>query len=92
MNRRYKKGRDFEYKIKHSLERRGYRCLRSAGSHGEYDLVAYKDNTFLFIQCKLNKKSKIIKFVPNGKAYFLLIGNKREMFKLLKVLNNNGHE
>lgn len=40
----YRKGRAFEYEIAAILEREGYEVMRSAGSHGPFDLVAVKRN------------------------------------------------
>ena len=58
MNRRYIKGRNFEYRVKEHYEKEGYFVVRSAGSKGIADLVAiYKNNPPkqhlpLIIQCK----------------------------------------
>ena len=38
----YEKGRAHEYSIKHKLEKAGWTVLRTAGSHGEFDLVGIK--------------------------------------------------
>jgi Holliday junction resolvase len=54
----YKKGRAFEYRVKHFLERAGFVCLRTAGSHGFCDLIAIKPDTVQFIQCKTKRPSK----------------------------------
>ncbi len=51
-NRRYQSGREFEYRVKHDLEKRGYYCIRAAGSHSKVDLVAVKGAVCLFVQCK----------------------------------------
>ncbi len=58
----YKKGRDFEYEVKHIFESNGYEVLRTAGSHSPYDLILIKytpENkrmVFLtFVQCKIKK-------------------------------------
>jgi len=52
MNKRYIKGRNFEYQIKKMLERDGYYVIRSAGSHGAFDLVAIKGNEVKLFQLK----------------------------------------
>ena len=36
----YRKGRSYEYRIKKKLEKEGWMCLRTAGSHGLFDLIA----------------------------------------------------
>lgn len=55
----YRRGRSFEYTVKKWLEDEGFSVIRSAGSHGEFDLIAYRPSTtnskeieVLFIQCK----------------------------------------
>jgi Holliday junction resolvase len=40
--RSYKKGARAEYKLKSELERAGWTVVRSAGSHGYWDLVAFR--------------------------------------------------
>ncbi len=52
-NINYNRGRAFEYKRKAWWEGRGYTVLRTAGSHGPFDLIAITphDNITL-IQCK----------------------------------------
>jgi Holliday junction resolvase len=58
MNRRYIKGRNFEYRVKKYFEDKKYFVVRSAGSKGIADLVAiYRNNPPkqrlpLIIQCK----------------------------------------
>jgi len=49
---RYAKGRRLEYRIMRLLEADGYKTLRSAGSHGLYDIVAWKEDDVRFIQAK----------------------------------------
>lgn len=38
----YSRGRAYEYKAKQELEADGYTVIRAAGSHGPYDLIAFK--------------------------------------------------
>lgn len=38
----YRRGRQVEYKVKSQLEANGWLVIRSAGSHGQYDLVALR--------------------------------------------------
>jgi len=47
----YVKGRAFEYRIKHNLERDGFTVFRFAGSK-PLDLVALKHGKILFCECK----------------------------------------
>lgn len=56
MNKNYQSGRNFEYKTKRIWEEKGYLCLRSAGSHGPFDVVAIPidrpERPVVLIQCK----------------------------------------
>ncbi|MEM2612295.1 MAG: hypothetical protein QW332_06135 [Thermoproteota archaeon] len=55
----YRKGARLEYWVKHRLEKENYYVVRSAGSHGEADLIAFKKtppSEILFIQ--ISKKPK----------------------------------
>lgn len=45
----YVKGRRFEHQVKKSYEAKGYTVIRSAGSKGKIDLIAWKKETM----CKL---------------------------------------
>lgn len=51
-NPQYLAGRRLEYEVMAEMREKGYKVLRTAGSHGDYDLVAYKTNSTVFIQCK----------------------------------------
>lgn len=49
---RYQKGARLERLARASLQRQGYRVMRSAGSKGAIDLVAWNTQEVRFIQCK----------------------------------------
>lgn len=51
-NKNYIRGRAFEYSVMHDLQSEGYTCYRTAGSHGAYDVIAFKPTEILLIQCK----------------------------------------
>ena len=70
----YKKGRQFEYVVKKKFEKRGYYVVRSAGSHGVFDLIAIKKGEVLGIQCKLGNVSKdeIKKMKEIGEKYGII--------------------
>jgi hypothetical protein len=52
-NKNYLAGRRLEYKIKKEWEKQGFIVLRTAGSHGPFDLVAYRmHHPVVMIQCK----------------------------------------
>lgn len=87
MNKRYVKGRALEYKVKHYLETLGYKVIRAAGSHGQWDLVAIHPEhcDVLFIQCKSDKKSKVEDAGLPLTASFLLVGTDfKEFFTILR--------
>lgn len=46
----YRKGARREYQVIEALTRLGYRCVRSAGSHGVIDVVAVGSDAVLLIQ------------------------------------------
>ena len=48
----YRSGADFERATRHHLESDGYDVIRSAGSKGKVDLLAFKPGQILAIQCK----------------------------------------
>lgn len=48
----YEKGRDIEYKIIEMLEKVGYTAIRTAGSHGAFDVIAWNHLGTRFIQSK----------------------------------------
>ena len=54
----YRRGANYERKIKKEYEEDGYLVLRSAGSKGPFDLVAIKEDSTILIQCKLRKPTK----------------------------------
>lgn len=58
-NTNYAIGRRAEYKAKADLEKIGYFCLRSSGSHSPCDILALKGNEVRFIQVKSTKAQKI---------------------------------
>jgi len=53
----YTAGRAKEYKVMKFLDKLGYTTLRTAGSHGDWDVLAYKNQESLHvIQVKYNKE------------------------------------
>jgi Holliday junction resolvase len=58
-NKRYLSGYRKELKVKKSFEDAGFICVRSAGSHGIWDLCCVNPWTrkILFVQCKPKKFS-----------------------------------
>ena len=54
-NRNYEKGRRFEHHAMAILKEQGYTCIRSAGSHGPWDVTAVNEHFVRFIQLKVNR-------------------------------------
>lgn len=53
-NKQYLSGRRFEYDTMKRWKAKGYEVLRTAGSHGAFDVIAYKPGLFpVFVQCKV---------------------------------------
>ena len=52
----YPKGRRLEYKVRDFFERLGFYVVRSAGSKGDFDLIAIRDGTCIGIQVKSGNK------------------------------------
>jgi len=57
MNRNYNRGRAYEYKAKKALEQQGWTVIRAAGSHGPYDLIAFKEGQR--VRCIQIKATKV---------------------------------
>lgn len=51
----YERGRRFEYKIKKMLEKVGFTVFRTAGSHGDVDLIAINNTETFLLQLKYGK-------------------------------------
>lgn len=60
-NKNYLSGVRFERETMKSYEAQGYKCIRASGSHGEYDIVAYRANHKpVLIQCKVVTKKAAV--------------------------------
>lgn len=62
-NRNYVNGSNFERKVKKEWEELGYLCFRTAGSHGQADIIAIdepngvtENGVTCLIQCKISNK------------------------------------
>lgn len=53
-NRSKRKGSDFERKVRNLLQRKGFYCVRSAGSFGIFDVVGISKFAIVGLQCRLN--------------------------------------
>jgi len=71
-NKRYVKGRRWEWKVKKQWEQDGFLVYRSAGSKGAADLIAIKDSQVYLIQVKVNSKptrAELDRLVDEALAY-----------------------
>ena len=72
-NKKYARGRNFEYKVRDDKKNNGYFVLRSPQSKGIADLIALKNGKSEFIQCKLNKyhfrEKEREKLIQDAKEY-----------------------
>lgn len=72
-----RKGYRVERKIKLLLMERGWKVVRSGGSLGEYDLIAFKAGKCLFFQIKSTSKEKFYYYGYSEGSYegfpFLLV-------------------
>lgn len=59
-NKNYVSGRAKEYEIINKyLKPNGYSCTRASGSHGVWDIVAWKKDELRFIQSKKQNEPKL---------------------------------
>jgi len=65
----YRKGYKFEREIFNIFQSAGYYCIRSAGSHGVFDIVAIKDGITFGIQCKYNNHITTRELIAMKNAY-----------------------
>lgn len=74
MNKSYRKGYYYEKKTRQILEKKGYCCIESRGSHGTIDIVALlqKDNTELPLIKAIQVKSGASNYIKDWKKLTLL--------------------
>jgi len=91
----YKKGYRFEREIFNLFSSAGFYVIRSAGSHGTFDLIAIKDGVVFGIQCKynnhLNKREEMatkVAFKQYGIIPLYAFRKPREPLVLKDVINN----
>jgi len=70
MTSAYRKGYQFERQVFHLFMSAGYYVLRSAGSHGIFDLIAIKHSIPFGIQCKYNNNISDIEKQSMIQAYY----------------------
>ena len=62
MNKGYERGRRAEYMAVKQLEAAGYKAVRSAGSHGLWDVMAVNANGVRLIQVKSDEDVADVKY------------------------------
>jgi hypothetical protein len=79
-NKNYINGRSLEYRIKNILKENGFYVVRSAGSHGKWDLIAVNESkkTIYLISCKKGKRKRHIKKGSYSVSEFL-IGSTKDL-------------
>jgi len=77
-NKRYIKGADFERRVLHFFEDRGFIIARSAGSKGKFDLIGHDGLCVWNIQCK--------KGASKMAAYTLMEKLKAEILEKFSVI------
>lgn len=50
----YRRGANFERRVMRHLEKEGWFCFRSAGSHKPADVIAFRCGEVMLIQCQLD--------------------------------------
>lgn len=77
------KGRRAEHRVRHLLEAVGYTCVRSAGSKGPVDLIAWSGSHFRLIQVKSGARAEVS---PQEREAFALLavpdGTSKELWRL----------
>jgi hypothetical protein len=79
-NKNYINGRSLEYRIKNILKENGFYVVRSAGSHGKWDLIAVNESkkTIYLISCKKGKRKRHIKKGSYSVSEFI-IGSTKDL-------------
>lgn len=59
----YRQGRAAEYRSIRVLEAAGYRCVRTAGSHGMWDVIGFGPVDCVLVQCKRGARPNITRIL-----------------------------
>lgn len=65
------RGADRERQVADLLARRGWVCIRSAGSHGPVDVIAARDGQMLLVQVKSTRRGPFAGFGPGERTELL---------------------
>ncbi len=92
-NKNYEKGRRAEYKTMKLLRETQWRCARTAGSHGQFDVIAWNKRKVRFIQVKFdckptNKESWLLEraVVPRGSTKEVWVWTTRDPEPKIEVI------
>jgi Holliday junction resolvase len=90
-NKQYLAGRRLEYSVRNFFKSAGLDVIRSAGSHGAWDIVAIDDTTrtIYLVQCKRGKKFQMW----NGGYYRvkkMVVGNIKQLHEFSESGDANG--
>jgi Holliday junction resolvase len=85
-NKNYINGRSLEYRVKNLLKENGFAVVRSAGSHGKWDLIAVNESkkTIYLISCKKGKRKRQIKKGSYSVSEFI-IGSTKDLTSSLST-------
>jgi len=81
MNKNYKSGVAREYRIMKKLEKEGWFCIRSAGSHSPIDIIAIKRLYGFSTTPKgtiVNNLGTVIRFIQSKKTGYLSPQERKE--------------
>lgn len=80
----YQRGRAYEYKAKKALEELGYTVIRSAGSHGPWDVIACKEGEK--VRCIQIKRTKSLPGLRRLLSTFVPVHNGHQDFHYVHEL------
>lgn len=93
-NRNYANGRRREYEAISYFEDRGYTAVRTAGSHGLFDVIAWNGEQHIHAQVKKDCKPSAEEFaqlraatVPPNTFKVVMIYRKRQKVEILPVVS-----
>ena len=68
-NLAYRRGANFERRVRDYFAKQGCAVFRSAGSHSPADLIVLKAGEVILVQCQLDKY-----FAPNKRQALIILG------------------
>ena len=92
----YQKGAAFEREVKADLIAKGWCAVRSAGSHGEIDVLAHHKQFALYVQCKKDgvlptaERKELMRLAEKHGASAILADKRERGFIAYTFLGRNG--